>query len=656
MYKYRPLDKRCIRLLTLSPDSFDSDIHVSLTHVRLETHEPQPYEAISYAWGSIVRSHVVHVDTEDGQQSLSVTENLHSALQHLRDSSSHRTLWADAACINQSDKEERSQQVAMMADIYRSAAKVIVWLGPEANSSTAAIETLSTLASKIHVDWHFLTVSPVSEEDAESDWVDLTKVAPFDQETWSSIGWLLDRSWFSRLWILQEVKQARKGAVIICGDATVSWEDFRKAIFSLHRRPKPPDILLLGQKVRRAYLVTSVSGHASLRQILDRTKDAQCSDPRDKIYAVLNLVSEDERRGIQPDYTKSTSEVFRDLILTSTLGAKDLTLLTICELQDDRGELPSWVPNLSVPMRCEIIDNVAACWNSAAEARYSDGDASLIATGRCVGQILKVQQIFADDLLSLVGIGRQPLLRDIYAALKRLASWIRNQVGIDNFDRQLGIICRTLCCNDFSDTFEPVHEQSPEYQTTLQHFRTLVELMAEPTIDFLNSSGKFYVSHYYYGLNRSFIITEEGHVGMAPQTAHPGDFIVVFLGCQSPIVLRPRGDEGYLVVGEAYVHGLMTGEAFLGPLPTNWQRVWRYDETTRRRWDSFNDRGRSIWQIEDPRLGPLPEGWAEENHSEQHVYTLYRDIEEDYVTWKDPRMTAPALRTRNVELQEFRLV
>ena len=656
MYEYRPLDQQCIRLLTLSPGPFDSDIHVSLTHVRLETHEPPHYEALSYAWGSSILSHVVTVNTEDGQQSLSVTENLHSALQHLRDSSSPRTLWADAVCINQSDKKERSRQVAMMADIYRSAAKVIVWLGPEANSSAAAIEALKTLASKIHVDWGLSIISAASEVDANSDWLNLTKPPPFDRETWSSIAWLLDRSWFSRLWVWQEVKLARKGAMIICGDATVSWEDFRKAILSLRRRPKP-DIVLLRHRIERAYQISGVSSDQQLRQVLQRTKNARCSNPRDKIYAVLNLVSEHERVGIQPDYNKSTSEVFRDLMLTRTLGYKDLSLLTYCELQDDRGELPSWVPNLSVPRKCEIIDWAAASWKFEAEASYSDENASLIATGRCVGKILEVQHIFADDLLSLNETGRLPQLRDVYAALKRLTSWIRNQLGIDHFERQLEIICRTLCCNAFSDTFEPATKNLADHQAVLEHFRSLADSVAEPTNDFLDSVRGFYNSIWHIALNRSFIITEEGYIGMAPQTAHPGDHIVVFLGCRSPIVLQPRGDEGYLVVGEAYVHGLMTSEAFLGPLPTNWQRVIRYDETTGRNWSTFRDRSRSIWQIEDPRLGgPLPDGWVEENHSEQHLYPQYRNIRENYTTNLNPRMSARALRTRNVELQEFKLV
>lgn len=410
-----------------------------------------------------------------------------------------------------------------MADIYRSAAKVIVWLGPEANNSKAAIEALKTLASKIHVDWNHYTLSAASEEDAESEWVDLKKKAPFDQETWSSIAWLLDRSWFSRLWIWQEVKDARKGAVIICGDATVSWEDFRNAIFSLCRRPIPLKILRLDLNISRAYRISTVSKFTSLIQVLQRTKDARCSNPRDKIYAVLNLMSEHDRRAIQPDYNKSTSEVFRDLMLTRTLGYEDLALLTICELQDDRGELPSWVPNLSVPRRCNIIHDAAAGGKSTAKARYSDKDASLVATGRCVGKILKVQQFFAADSSSSTGTGRQPRPRDVYAALKRLVSWIRNQLGIDHFDRQLEVICRTLICNKFSDTFEPVGKNSLDYQVTLEHFRSLADSVAEHTVDFPNSGGNFYSTSWFNGLNRSFIITEEGYIGMAPQTAHPGD-------------------------------------------------------------------------------------------------------------------------------------
>ncbi|KAL9034024.1 MAG: hypothetical protein Q9180_005636 [Flavoplaca navasiana] len=217
-------------------------------------------------------------------------------------------------------------------------------------------------------------------------------------------------------------------------------------------------------------------------------------------------------------------------------------------------------------------------------------------------------------------------------------------------------IWRTLCCNTFSDLWEPVDTNNLHFQKSLDQFRILTDPIVEPDDSFLNSCLRALGESYKYGRNRSIIITEKGQLGMAPQVSRTGDCIVVLLGCRLPMILRPKGNGEYLVVGEAYIDGLMTGEAFLGPLPSHWQYVCCYDETTERRWKAFIDRVRNKCQSEDPRLGPLPEGWVEEEHPKQHLYALYRDVEHDYTTGYDPRMLPSALRARNVELTEFKLI
>ncbi|KAL8788723.1 MAG: hypothetical protein Q9213_001537 [Squamulea squamosa] len=226
----------------------------------------------------------------------------------------------------------------------------------------------------------------------------------------------------------------------------------------------------------------------------------------------------------------------------------------------------------------------------------------------------------------------------------------------DNFVHRLEAICRSLCCNEFSDLYEPVDERRLRYQEALDQLRVLADPMTEPIADLLKICAKFLYAFYDNTLGRSFIVTEEGSVGLAPKTVRDGDHIAVFFGCPSPIVLRPNGDGEYLVVGECYVHGLMTGETFLGPLSSNWQRVGRYDEKTRLWWDAFVDGERNVRQVEDPRLGPLPEGWVEDKHSKQHIYCTYRNVREGYTTTFDPRMMPPALHARGVDLQEFTLV
>ena len=87
--------------------------------------EPK-YEALSYTWGVSKKGRTIRVNAE---HRVAVTDNLFLALQRLRRRYFKRAHWVDAICINQSNNEERSQQVAMMARIYRQATCINVWLG-----------------------------------------------------------------------------------------------------------------------------------------------------------------------------------------------------------------------------------------------------------------------------------------------------------------------------------------------------------------------------------------------------------------------------------------------------------------------------------------------------------------------------------------------
>jgi hypothetical protein len=64
---------------------------------------------------------------------------------------------------------------------------------------------------------------------------------------------------------------------------------------------------------------------------------------------------------------------------------------------------------------------------------------------------------------------------------------------------------------------------------------------------------------------RQFAVTEEGRLALVLPETEPGDIICVFLGAKTPHVLRrvdnSTAAESYRLVGEAYVHGFMDGEA-----------------------------------------------------------------------------------------------
>ena len=52
-------------------------------------------------------------------------------------------------------------------------------------------------------------------------------------------------------------------------------------------------------------------------------------------------------------------------------------------------------------------------------------------------------------------------------------------------------------------------------------------------------------------------------MGLAVPSAQVGDTVVLLFGSNTPWLLRKRGEgrDGYFLVGEVYVHGVMHGEA-----------------------------------------------------------------------------------------------
>ena len=59
--------------------------------------------------------------------------------------------------------------------------------------------------------------------------------------------------------------------------------------------------------------------------------------------------------------------------------------------------------------------------------------------------------------------------------------------------------------------------------------------------------------------NRKMIRTINGYIGLVPATAQPGDSVVLFQGGNVPYLIRSH-ENGFLLVGECYIHGAMQGE------------------------------------------------------------------------------------------------
>jgi hypothetical protein len=148
-YRHVPITgPRSIRVIHLEPASdLSAPIQCSLKAVSLNDYPEwhAHYTALSYTWGGQIPS----CEVDCGGKSLLVTQNCDAAMRHLRDKQHVRVLWIDAICIDQSKEAtgERNNQVALMGEIYKSAGKVVVWLGESNIRVEKAIEKIMEIAT-----------------------------------------------------------------------------------------------------------------------------------------------------------------------------------------------------------------------------------------------------------------------------------------------------------------------------------------------------------------------------------------------------------------------------------------------------------------------------------------------------------------------------
>ena len=139
-YKRLPHDGSSIRLLRLLPSrSSESQVDCEIFHYDTKNADQTSYEALSYTWGDIPQA----VDIRVNGCVFAVTVNLEGALRALRNADKPRLLWVDAICIDQSNTKEQGEQVGIMWDIYKTADRVVIWLGPDEGDSTIAMESFA---------------------------------------------------------------------------------------------------------------------------------------------------------------------------------------------------------------------------------------------------------------------------------------------------------------------------------------------------------------------------------------------------------------------------------------------------------------------------------------------------------------------------------
>ncbi|QRC99090.1 hypothetical protein JI435_064340, partial [Parastagonospora nodorum SN15] len=199
---------KSLRILSLWPAQSGEPVQVSLETVpeAYVTNSLSGCQALSYVWGNTDRTTII---TCNGK-TLGITKNLYIALQAIRQPDRETTLWADAICIDQDNVEERNEQIKLMATIYSSAKRVLVWLGHSQDAEAAF-----SIANRMVEDFRLSRRVRLSSNRSELNY--LRKISSCE--------------WFNRMWTMQEIGLASE-AIIMCGTARISWEQLY-SVYSL---------------------------------------------------------------------------------------------------------------------------------------------------------------------------------------------------------------------------------------------------------------------------------------------------------------------------------------------------------------------------------------------------------------------------------------
>jgi hypothetical protein len=122
---------------------------------------------------------------------------------------------------NQTDIKEKSEQIPRMGKIYGSAEQVLAWLGPNGNGEDAMIREVFEKANELDCLYQqpeigLAALPAFSSYLAEGDGT--TNFKTFCETIVS----VIQRPWFSRVWVVQEAVLARDPAILLAGRAATT--------------------------------------------------------------------------------------------------------------------------------------------------------------------------------------------------------------------------------------------------------------------------------------------------------------------------------------------------------------------------------------------------------------------------------------------------
>ncbi|KAJ0299090.1 hypothetical protein COL516b_009341 [Colletotrichum fioriniae] len=614
-YAHDSLKEGQFRLIHLLPGHDDDDVRIDLTNEWLNA--PVKYHAVSYAWGNARDKAYITCKEKEIQ----ITKTLFEALKRWRSPAEEVVLWADSICINQRNTFEKTQQIGRMSEIYSNAEAVKIWLGSD-DSNIDGVQDVIKEASEIipevvddpHQNRKSADILATRNEERARE----GKSTIWNLD-WRPLRALMNHTWFERKWVYQEAI-LNDNTWLYCGKLMMPFQPLselalRMSTFGIQALPKDGTVndsnvtflptrlynlsmMRMSQWYRGKQPVTLMDG-------VKATRAFQCTDPRDHILGVLGYASDVEKDSIISRdnlYTLSVQECYLRFARSQLLEKKDIGVLAsapqklitdvtlpwyyrhIYRWKRQRlSGLPTWVPDLR-NQELDALPSYSVRYGKFSAGGTQFGKLEIIDDKilRCSGMLIDTVE---EDGIFWPELPLPPKPKHVPYPLDKMdAYYARNSLRSLNFYKS---------CVRIASGSDRIQDMSPErlsdFWKTLTSERSQLSDridvdLSEPIKTMITNMETWLVSEDPEEANkarltfvaaavpvemtvlaaaspRRFSRTTVGRLCLVPRETKVGDAICLLLGSEVPFVIRPTKRGRYELIGDAYVSGVMDGEA-----------------------------------------------------------------------------------------------
>lgn len=560
--------------------SKDSEAQIECSRGTVSLNDNPEFKALSYTWGDPNVVHSILVDNK----AFSTTLNASSALKALRYGDRARVLWIDAICIDQSNLEERAAQVKMMGTIYRMASSVRVWLGPNDNEDVDAIPILKSMTSARGVEDTF----------GYKDSAEYRK---------KQVERFFARSWWERLWVVQEVALG-KHVVFQQGADELKYEElvtaykmtdsafseslnghkygtygeggyqFMETFEPVHVLNQIRDLCAVGDGEESSVRERTMAWSTAANLLRSRKATVE----RDRLYALFGLLPHRvlQTPSMMPSYLGTTEEAFIEATYGIIESSKSFMVFNFLRGNSDSkasaAQLPSWVPDWRLGPCDKHEGNLRVAREQLSDASKSTpfylqrlSSNTICLKGFLVDlvHLSEYNAIFPTTSAFLDGCHSR--WRELWANSSPDNAMLKNY--LDGTDAETAFR-RTMVwdCELGSEEGTLKRLTQAEGLAMFEAHDCAVEIghgddwdIAGQHLTAMDARRTKYMMN--CAKDRAFFVTVIGLIGMTHADLDSGDHVFIVAGSSHPIILRPskRYADTWQAVAECYLHGFMDG-------------------------------------------------------------------------------------------------